>query len=108
MAPPGHASLPAARHLLVWFLWAQRRIPEAEQQMRLVDGYIGALPWTYHSDPVALYSPLREHLVLHGNPVAVEGPEFLDEPVVQLSRPFSREKSDDLIASVHEFARFLQ
>ena len=72
VAPPGHASLPAARHLLVWFLWAQRRIPEAEQQVRLVDGYIGALPWTYHSDPVALYSPLRDHLVLAVRRIARE------------------------------------
>ncbi|GIH15092.1 hypothetical protein [Rugosimonospora africana] len=63
--PPEHAWLPAARHLLVWFLWAQRRLPEAAEQLRLVDGYIGALPWKYHSNPVKLYSPVRTHITLH-------------------------------------------
>ncbi len=71
--PPGHAWLPAARHLLVWFLWAQRRMPEAAEQVRLVDGYIGALPWKYHPDPIKLYSPVRKHIVLHVDRVAGEG-----------------------------------
>nr|WTB34490.1 hypothetical protein OG781_37810 [Streptomyces sp. NBC_00830] len=64
MAPPGHPWLPAARHLLVWFLRAQRRTVEAAEQLRLVDGFIGALPWRYYLDPVAFYGSVRQNLVL--------------------------------------------
>ncbi|GDY32624.1 DUF4034 domain-containing protein [Gandjariella thermophila] len=64
VAPLGHAWLPAARHLLVWFLRAQRRFVEAAEQLRLVDGYIGALPWTYAQDRRALYTAVRKHIVL--------------------------------------------
>lgn len=63
-APPGHAWLPAARHLLVWFLRAQRRLLEAAGQLRMVDGYIGAVPWRYSDDPVSFYCASRQHLVL--------------------------------------------
>jgi hypothetical protein len=48
----------------VWFLRAQRRTVEAAQQLRMVDGYIGALPWSYHTDPVAFYTQVRGQLVL--------------------------------------------
>jgi hypothetical protein len=63
-APADHPWLPAARHLLVWFLLTQRRIIEAAEQLRMVDGCIGALPWRYHSDPVAFYSRVRKQIVM--------------------------------------------
>lgn len=63
-APAGHAWLPAARHLLVWFLRAQNRLVEAAGQLRMVDGYIGATPWRYNSDPKRFYCATRQHLVL--------------------------------------------
>jgi hypothetical protein len=63
-APPGHAWLPAARHLLVWFLRAQRRLLEAARQLHMVDGYIGAIPWRYSSNPLGFYTATRQHLVL--------------------------------------------
>ncbi|MFG2337236.1 hypothetical protein [Streptomyces yangpuensis] len=35
------------RHLLAWFLFWQDRDAEAVEQFRHIDGYIGALPWSY-------------------------------------------------------------
>ncbi len=63
-AEPGQAWLPAARHLLAWFLRAQRRLPDAASQLRQADGCIGAVPWRYNSDPVHFYTATRRHLVL--------------------------------------------
>src|SRR6266545_1041109 len=37
-----------------------------------------------------------------GDPVALECPELLDEPVVELLRPFAREKRHDLVTPVDE------
>src|SRR5215472_17086767 len=39
----------------------------------------------------------------HGDAIVVEGPEFLDQPVVELLVPFTGEKGDDLRASIDEF-----
>lgn len=39
-----------------------------------------------------------------GNSVAAESPEFLDQPVIQLSPPFSRKKRYDRFAPAHEFS----
>ena len=36
------------------------------------------------------------------DPVPSEGPEFLDQPVVQLLGPLSSEESDDFASSVDE------
>lgn len=63
-APPHHPWLPNARHLLVWFLRAQDRYTESAEQLRLVDGYIGALPWRYGVDQLAFYTAVRRHVVL--------------------------------------------
>ncbi|GAA0457914.1 hypothetical protein ABZ951_10550 [Streptomyces sp. NPDC046215] len=58
-APAGHPVLPHVRHLLLWFLVNARRYPEALEQVRAVDGHIGALPWSYEEDPVAAYAAYR-------------------------------------------------
>src|SRR3954465_11936302 len=39
----------------------------------------------------------------HRNAIAVVRPEFFDEPVVQLSGPFAREKFDDLLSPDRKF-----
>src|SRR3984893_10672558 len=38
----------------------------------------------------------------HGDAVAVESPDFLDQPVVAFARPFAREKSLDGLAALEE------
>ncbi|MCC3770934.1 hypothetical protein [Streptomyces sp. UNOC14_S4] len=58
-APSDHPVLPHVRHLLVWFLVQAERYPEAMDQLRAVDGHIGAVPWTYEQDPVAAYASFR-------------------------------------------------
>lgn len=64
LASPTHAALPAARHLLLYFLRGQRRFLEAREQLRLVDGWIGALPWTYGIDHTDFYASVRKQIVL--------------------------------------------
>src|SRR5262245_41983193 len=39
----------------------------------------------------------------YSDPLAGERPEFLDQPVVELGRPFAPEESDDLAATPDEF-----
>ncbi|GHC67023.1 hypothetical protein [Streptomyces cinnamoneus] len=58
-APEDHPVLPHVRHLLVWFLVRADRHGEALEQLRKVDGHIGAVPWTYEADPVAAYTAYR-------------------------------------------------
>ncbi|MBT2386956.1 hypothetical protein [Streptomyces sp. ISL-11] len=58
-APADHPVLPHVRHLLVWFLVRAERYPEAMEQLRAVDGHIGAVPWSYEPDPVAAYAAFR-------------------------------------------------
>ncbi|MBF6049967.1 hypothetical protein GO001_33105 [Streptomyces sp. NRRL B-1677] len=58
-APSDHPVLPHVRHLLVWFLVNAERYPEALEQLRRVDGHIGAVPWSYEADPVAAYAAYR-------------------------------------------------
>ncbi|MGI5339731.1 hypothetical protein ACQEVS_21235 [Streptomyces sp. CA-181903] len=62
-APADHPVLPHVRHLLVWFLVNAGRYPEALEQLRAVDGHIGAIPWTYEQDPVAVYTAYRARAV---------------------------------------------
>ncbi|WP_171164017.1 hypothetical protein [Streptomyces sp. I05A-00742] len=62
-APAHHPVLPHVRHLLVWFLVNAGRYPEALEQLRAVDGHIGAIPWTYEQDPVAAYTAYRARAV---------------------------------------------
>ncbi|MBB5938257.1 hypothetical protein [Streptomyces zagrosensis] len=58
-APADHPMLPHVRHLLVWFLVRAERYAEAIAQLRLVDGHVGALPWSYGPDPAAAYATYR-------------------------------------------------
>ncbi|MFD7032879.1 hypothetical protein ACFWAR_33145 [Streptomyces sp. NPDC059917] len=51
------------RHMLAWFLYWQDRYPEAIEQFRHVDGYIGTAPWTYSGDPAARYLKARDYSV---------------------------------------------
>ncbi|MGK5638110.1 hypothetical protein ACSNOK_07290 [Streptomyces sp. URMC 126] len=62
-APADHPVLPHVRHLLVWFLVNAGRYAEALEQLRAVDGHIGAIPWTYEEDPVAVYAAYRARAV---------------------------------------------
>ncbi|MFD3539574.1 hypothetical protein ACFWUQ_08740 [Streptomyces sp. NPDC058662] len=47
------------RHLLLVFLVNMERWAEAMEQVRHVDGYVGALPWSTSEDPAAQYAIYR-------------------------------------------------
>lgn len=47
------------RHLLVFFLVRAERWAEAMQQLILVDGHVGALPWSLSADPAAEFAVYR-------------------------------------------------
>ncbi|WP_420079796.1 hypothetical protein ACN6AT_14540 [Streptomyces sp. JL4002] len=47
------------RHLLLMFLVNMERWAEAMEQVRHVDGYVGALPWSAAEDPAAQYAVYR-------------------------------------------------
>ncbi|MFF5446155.1 hypothetical protein [Streptomyces sp. NPDC012888] len=47
------------RHLLLWFLVGGERWAEAMEQVRHVDGYVGALPWSHSPDPAEMYAVFR-------------------------------------------------
>ena len=49
-APEDHAVLPHVRHLLLCFLVRAERYAEALEQVRAVDGYVGAVPWVDAED----------------------------------------------------------
>jgi hypothetical protein len=58
-APADHPVLPHVRHLLIWFLVRAERYAEALDQLRHVDGHVGAVPWSYGPDPAAHYVTYR-------------------------------------------------
>lgn len=58
-APADHPMAPHVRHLLVWFLVRAERYPEAMEQLRQVDGHVGAVPWSYGRSPAAEYAAYR-------------------------------------------------
>ncbi|MGP8299450.1 hypothetical protein ACTPOK_16320 [Streptomyces inhibens] len=58
-APADHPMAPHVRHLLVWFLVRAERYAEAMEQLRLVDGHVGAVPWSYGRSPAAEYAAYR-------------------------------------------------
>ncbi|AGP55386.1 hypothetical protein [Streptomyces rapamycinicus] len=58
-APADHPVLPHVRHLLVFFLVRAERYAEALEQLRHVDGHVGAVPWSYGVDPAAEYTVYR-------------------------------------------------
>lgn len=58
-APADHAVLPQVRHLLAWFLVRAERYAEALEQLRHIDGHVGAAPWSFEADPAAAYAAYR-------------------------------------------------
>ncbi|WP_069814711.1 hypothetical protein [Streptomyces sp. TP-A0874] len=58
-APVDHPVLPHVRHLLLCFLVRAERYPEAMEQLSIVDGHVGAVPWSYSSRPAAEYAAYR-------------------------------------------------
>lgn len=59
-ARPDHPDAAEVRHLLAYFLTRQKRYNEALGQFRIVDGYVGCLPWKYWTDPAAVYCQWRD------------------------------------------------
>ncbi|UUN28856.1 hypothetical protein [Streptomyces sp. FIT100] len=59
-ADPDHPRLAEARHLLAYYLLLQDRYEASVEQFRLVDGYVGALPWRYRSDAAEYYCGRRD------------------------------------------------
>ncbi|MGP3927599.1 hypothetical protein [Streptomyces sp. 8N616] len=57
--PADHPVLPHIRHLLVCFLVRAERYAEAMEQLRHVDGHVGAVPWSYGPDPASAYVAYR-------------------------------------------------
>ncbi|MEW2139864.1 hypothetical protein AB0892_25315 [Streptomyces sp. NPDC005409] len=58
-ARPDDPMLAHVRHLLLLFLVNMERWSEAMEQVRHVDGYVGALPWSASEDPAAQYAVYR-------------------------------------------------
>lgn len=58
-ARPDDPMLAHVRHLLVLFLVHMERWSEAMHQLVLIDGHVGALPWTADPDPAAQYTVYR-------------------------------------------------
>ncbi|MBH5335168.1 hypothetical protein IHE55_10315 [Streptomyces pactum] len=58
-APADHPMVPHVRHLLAWFLVQAERYGEAVEQLRRVDGHVGAVPWSFSPDPAAAYVAYR-------------------------------------------------
>ncbi|MGE7385946.1 hypothetical protein ACQKM2_10780 [Streptomyces sp. NPDC004126] len=59
-ARPDHPNVAEVRHLLAFFLTRQKRYDLALAQFRLVDGYVGALPWRYWTEPAEVYCEWRD------------------------------------------------
>ncbi|MEU6861724.1 hypothetical protein ABZ924_00385 [Streptomyces sp. NPDC046876] len=51
------------RHMLAWMLFWQDRDAEAVEQFRHIDGYIGAVPWSYAGRPKQRYLYARDWAV---------------------------------------------
>ncbi|MGW0579834.1 hypothetical protein ACWD25_28580, partial [Streptomyces sp. NPDC002920] len=64
-ADPAHPRISEVRHLLAYYLALQDRDEAAVEQFRLVDGYVGALPWRYRGNPAASYCRMRDLSVKH-------------------------------------------
>ncbi|MCB5169782.1 hypothetical protein LG634_33900 [Streptomyces bambusae] len=52
-ADASHPRLAEVRHLLAYYCLLQGRVDESAENFRLVDGYVGALPWRYRGDDQA-------------------------------------------------------
>ncbi|WP_326598742.1 hypothetical protein [Streptomyces sp. NBC_01803] len=55
----GHPVEPHVRHLLLCFLVRAERYPEAAEQVRAIDGYVGAIPWVDSDNPAGEYAAYR-------------------------------------------------
>ncbi len=62
-AAPDDRRAVSLRHMLAWMLFWQDRDAEAVEQFRHIDGYIGAIPWSYHSRPRQRYLYARDWAV---------------------------------------------
>ncbi|MEV7543536.1 hypothetical protein [Streptomyces sp. NPDC089915] len=62
-AGDAHPGTPRMRHMLAYLLFWQDRDAEAVEQFRHVDGYIGAVPWTYAGEPKRRYLYARDWAV---------------------------------------------
>ncbi len=62
-ADPADRRVTRVRHMLAWNLYWQDRYTEAVEQFRVVDGHIGATPWTYAADTKARYVQARDFSV---------------------------------------------
>jgi hypothetical protein len=58
-ARPGHPVEPHVRHLLMSFLVLAERYAEAAEQVRAIDGYVGAIPWVDRENPAGEYAAYR-------------------------------------------------
>ncbi|MEU6963215.1 hypothetical protein [Streptomyces chrestomyceticus] len=58
-ARPDDRRVAEVRHLLAYFLTKQDRHEAALEQFRAVDGYVGALPWSYRPSPAKTYCRYR-------------------------------------------------
>ncbi|MFE0691373.1 hypothetical protein ACFV0Z_24855 [Streptomyces xiamenensis] len=56
---PGHPVEAHVRHLLLCFLVRAERYAEAAEQVRAVDGYVGAIPWVDGQHPAQEYAAYR-------------------------------------------------
>lgn len=65
-ARPGHPVEPHVRHLLMCFLVLAERYQEAAEQVRVIDGYVGAIPWVDRDDPAEAYAAFRALAVAGG------------------------------------------
>ncbi|SOD62102.1 hypothetical protein SAMN06297387_104272 [Streptomyces zhaozhouensis] len=54
-----HPVRPHVHHLLLCFLVRAERYPEAAEQVRAIDGYVGAIPWVDGENPAAEYAAYR-------------------------------------------------
>lgn len=61
--PADHRRAMRLRHILAWLLWWQDRDAEAVEQFRHIDGYVGALPWSYAGSPKTRYLAARDWAV---------------------------------------------
>jgi hypothetical protein len=57
--PENHSVRPHVLHLLVCFLVRAERYDEAMEALRVVDGYVGALPWAESGNPAGEYATYR-------------------------------------------------
>ncbi|MFE2289371.1 hypothetical protein ACFXDJ_35020 [Streptomyces sp. NPDC059443] len=62
-ADPADRRAMRLRHILAWLLWWQDRDAEAVEQFRHIDGYVGAMPWSYAGSPKTRYLTARNWAV---------------------------------------------